>query len=72
MLNEVLYDFHEPSTAGQSERSLLGLLRLSVDVGSMLNEELNDVLVSLTSSLHQRSVAMWEYIRSSGNNMDWV
>ena len=66
VLDEVLDDLHEPSAAGQSQRSLLCLLGLSINVGPVFHQQLDDVLVTLTSSLHQRSVPARVHVYNQG------
>ena len=57
VFNEVLDDVQKPPAAGESERRLLSLFSLSVDVGSVLYQECHHFLVSLPRCLHQWSVA---------------
>ena len=57
MLDEVLRDLEEAPAAGQGEGSLLRLLSLGVDVGPVVHQQGDHVLVALPGSLHQGSVA---------------
>ena len=57
MLDEVLHHFQEAPTAGESEGCLLCLLRLAVDVSSVLHQQRDHLLVTLPRRLHQWSVA---------------
>ena len=57
MFNEVLDNVQKSPTAGESERRLLSLFSLSVDVGPVLYQECHHFLVSLPCCLHQWSVA---------------